>query len=136
MAWESLQVRCSISNSFLKEFNNIIGTDMHAPSRGVNGWTTIIAKNFSEEAVWQELKERRTSFIYNATDSPYKAYATYTAQNWIYDPLFRVGNMLLDYYSLDRGIYSFVKDSNGNGIFCEEAVVTIQWDMIFVFIGT
>jgi hypothetical protein len=29
-------------------------------------WTTINAANFTEEAIWEELKQKRTSFIYDA----------------------------------------------------------------------
>ncbi len=39
-----------------------VGTDMHSPQRGVNGWTTIIA-NFTEEAILDQLIKRRTSVI-------------------------------------------------------------------------
>jgi hypothetical protein len=42
------------------------GSDVHDPSKvDVFAWTTLVADNITEEAVWNELIHKRTSFIYN-----------------------------------------------------------------------
>ena len=46
----------------------ITGTDLHDPtSTNAFGWTIMQTEGstFSEEAVWNELVARRTSFLYN-----------------------------------------------------------------------
>ena len=85
----------------------ITGTDMHYPDRGVNGWTTLIPANFTEEAIMDELRARRTSFIYNGIDSPYTAALQYSAQNIILDPFFRIAEWVNSYYWISQGMYSF-----------------------------
>lgn len=42
---------------------------MHTPG-GVNGWTTLLA-NFTEEDIFEALKNKQTSIIYSAISSPY-----------------------------------------------------------------
>lgn len=49
-----------------------LGTDMHHPSSGVYGWTTLLS-NFTEEAIFEALKNKQTSIIYSAIPSPYSA---------------------------------------------------------------
>lgn len=47
----------------------ITGTDMHNPdglaSGGVHGWTCLNLKEYSEEALMEELKRKKTSIIYS-----------------------------------------------------------------------
>jgi hypothetical protein len=83
------------------------GTDMHYPDRGVNGWTTLIPANFSEEAIMEELKAKRTSFIFNAIDSPYSANLQFSSQNVILDPFFKIAEFVKGYYWVSEGMYSF-----------------------------
>jgi len=108
----------------------ITGTDMHHPERGVNAWTTLIPANFSEEAIFEELKARRTSFIYNAIDTPYGAYPTVTTFNLALDPFYKIGGMLANYYYFSQGMPSF------NHSFCQKKyVLFIAWNEIGVMIG-
>jgi hypothetical protein len=41
------------------------GVDMHSPSP-VWSYTVLNAEEFTEEAIWAEIKAKRTSFIYDA----------------------------------------------------------------------
>ncbi len=43
----------------------IVGVDMHTPSP-VWCYTVLNAEEFTEEAIWAEIKAKRTSFIYDA----------------------------------------------------------------------
>lgn len=104
------------------------GTDMHNPSRGVNGWTTLIS-NFTEEAIMEALKQKKTSVIYSAIDSPYGAPAEQLNGNLILDPFMRLGNMLTGYYSYYAPVWSF------NGSYCGPTSLTIEWKLIWIFVG-
>lgn len=47
----------------------ITGTDMHTPDGlaggGVHGWTLMNIKEFTEEALLEELRKKRTNIIYS-----------------------------------------------------------------------
>ena len=49
----------------------ITGTDMHSPdglaSGGVHGWTCLNLKEYTEEALMEELRKRRTHILYSKT---------------------------------------------------------------------
>jgi hypothetical protein len=49
----------------------ITGTDMHSPdglvSGGVHGWTCLNLKEYTEEALMEELRKKNTSIIYSET---------------------------------------------------------------------
>jgi hypothetical protein len=61
------------SYNFCTHFNDrigmITGTDMHKPdglaSGGVHGWTLMNLKEFSEEILMEELKNKRTKILYS-----------------------------------------------------------------------
>ncbi len=48
----------------------ITGTDRHGPGF-VKSWTGINVTDFTEEAIFEELKAHRTALLYNASGSPY-----------------------------------------------------------------
>ncbi len=48
----------------------ITGTDRHGPGF-VKSWTGINVTDFTEEAIFNELKSHRTALLYNASGSPY-----------------------------------------------------------------
>ena len=53
------------------KIGTITGTDMHTPdglaSGGVHGWTCINIKEFTEEALMEELRKKHTNVIYSKT---------------------------------------------------------------------
>jgi histidinol phosphatase-like PHP family hydrolase len=84
--------------------NNSIGilasTDMHEP-RPVYGWTTLNTSEFSEQAIFDELKASRTDFIYNSYGSPYDVkHKLNPAYNFLY-PLIKLGEIFEDAYMSD-----------------------------------
>jgi len=93
----------------------------------VNGWTTLIPANFSEEAIWEELKAHRTSFIFDVVDSPsiiderdVPVSRPYNALS----PFFMLGKTLIEFVNEDSGVYSFVDG------FCRTPVYTVYYDRI------
>jgi len=106
----------------------ITGTDMHRPDGGVNGWTTLIPSNFSEEAIFEALKSKQTSFLYNAIASPYSASPQTTVSNYVLDPLFRLGGAISGYYAYETSAWSF------NDQWCYPPHMVIFWDQIGIAI--
>ncbi|NVM46327.1 MAG: CehA/McbA family metallohydrolase [Candidatus Lokiarchaeota archaeon] len=56
-----------------REIGMLTGTDMHSPvkllSGGVHGWTLLKLKEFTEEALLEELKKKQTKILYS--EKPY-----------------------------------------------------------------
>jgi len=106
----------------------ITGSDMHHPDMPVNGWTTLKPKNFSEEAIFEELVARRTSVIYSAIQSPDYLVPQITTKSLWLDPFYKVGDVFQQYYVASLGMYSFVNS------FCDPYVFNILWPEFFVLI--
>jgi len=94
-----------------------------------------IQKNFTEEAIIEELLNRRTNIIFNAVDSPYTSNPSSTTKSIVLDPFFRIGTMLQGFYSHSHGMYSFTHNSKGEPVFCEDYQLDIDWRGIFILIG-
>jgi hypothetical protein len=78
-------------------FGKITGTDMHSPEK-VCGWTGLNITNFTEAAVMNELRARRTSIFFNQTGSP-DASISYDNQWYeVAKPMMLVGRMFELYY--------------------------------------
>jgi len=107
----------------------ISGTDMHTPSSGVNGWTTLILDDFSEEAIFEALKQKKTSIIYNAIPSPYSASPIGSSSNAALDPFFRIADFLNGYYTYEESMWSF------NDSFCGENSVVLEWKLIWILVA-
>ncbi|MCE7740326.1 MAG: PHP domain-containing protein [Candidatus Heimdallarchaeota archaeon] len=76
----------------------ITGTDMHRPEP-VYSYTTLNASEFSEQAIFDELKAKRTGFLFNGIPSPYTVeHATNPAYILAY-PLIQFGEMFEGMYS-------------------------------------
>ncbi|MBY8999948.1 MAG: PHP domain-containing protein [Candidatus Heimdallarchaeota archaeon] len=80
----------------------ITGTDMHQPGP-VYSWTTLNVSEFSEEAIFTELKERRTHYIYNGFSSPYEVEHKIDPIYITLYPLIKIGEMFDEMYR--REIY-------------------------------
>ncbi|CAG8497602.1 14041_t:CDS:2, partial [Ambispora leptoticha] len=52
----------------------LTGSDVHSPSSGAHAWTTINAKDRSVAGIMSELREKRTSFLFDATGTRPRAY--------------------------------------------------------------
>lgn len=113
----------------------IAGADMHGPYP-VFCWTTINASNFSEEAIWVELKQKRTSFIYNAVGQRgYERWLLFSNTYW-WLPLIWVGNIIRsNFYIEGHGIWSGVSgycfDTGTWGLQWENIRLTLFWFGVF-----
>ncbi|KAJ2375228.1 hypothetical protein IW150_002662 [Coemansia sp. RSA 2607] len=101
----------------------LTGSDMHYPGSSY-AWTTINAPSMTASAILNEIRNRRTSFLLDASgtrpiqDPPYsKGYQRYA-------PWGLVGDYFYGYADRSRGQYSF------QGTFCQNEVVDIHNTMI------
>ena len=76
----------------------ITGTDMHAPEE-VYCWTTLNATAFTEEAIFNEIKARRTGFIFTGIPSPYPIEHPIKPSYIALYPLIQIGNLFEDMYA-------------------------------------
>jgi hypothetical protein len=84
----------------------ITGTDMHAPlflaSGAVHGWTLLHVDEFTEEAVMEELRNHRTTIIYDEVGlTDHGDYTGHPAYFWL-RPLIAFGGIFLSLYRWDQ----------------------------------
>ena len=75
----------------------ITGTDMHQPGP-VYSWTTINVTEFTEEAIFTELKEKRTYYIFNGFSSPYDVVHQIDPLYIALYPFIKIGEMFDEMY--------------------------------------
>jgi predicted metal-dependent phosphoesterase TrpH len=76
----------------------ITGSDMHSPG-AVNSWTTLNVSEFTEEAIFNELKARRTGYIYDAAGSGYDVEHMISISYIVAYPWIKIGQMFKEMYS-------------------------------------
>jgi histidinol phosphatase-like PHP family hydrolase len=76
----------------------IVSTDMHEPEP-VYGWTTLNVSEFTEEAIFNELEERRTGYIHIPTGSTYDVEHQINKAYIVSFPLIQIGEIFEDAYS-------------------------------------
>ncbi|KAI8323207.1 PHP domain-like protein [Martensiomyces pterosporus] len=101
----------------------LTGSDMHYPGPSY-AWTTINAKNSSAEAILDEIRNRRTSFLLDASGTRPVQDPPYNHKYYTYAPLGLIGDYFYGYADRYRGQYSFQNS------FCQKEIVTIHRPMI------
>lgn len=76
----------------------IAGTDMHQ-AEPVFAWTSLNVSEYTEEAIFLELKARRTDIIFTGIPSPYPIVHPISAKYLAFFPLIMVGEMFESMYS-------------------------------------
>jgi hypothetical protein len=99
----------------------LTGSDVHHPSMGAYAWTILNASNITYEGIMTELREKRTSFLFDATGSRPRVYPKV---NPIYSSLLPI-SLLSEYwtsfYYESKGMYSF------QGTFCHQRKFSVYW---------
>ncbi|KAG2174493.1 hypothetical protein INT44_006756 [Umbelopsis vinacea] len=111
--------------------NNLIqmtGTDVHYPNVPANAWTLLQAANYTKESILNEIKARRTSFLFDPTGTNARSYPSENAAYWQLAPLTTLGDYFNSFYSDSKGMYSF------QGTFCQPEVLEVHNSMIGWFI--
>ena len=76
----------------------ITGTDMHEPEE-VYCWTTLNATEFTEEAIFNEIKARSTGFIFTGIPSPYPIEHPINPGYIAFYPLIKIGELFENMYA-------------------------------------
>jgi hypothetical protein len=85
----------------------VAGTDMHYPGK-VYGWTQLNVKGFSEDAVFQALKDKKTNIVFNPAGSPYLARHRENPVYPLLAPFESLGRLILDLYESAHYVRSFL----------------------------
>ena len=99
----------SVSEDFCSNYSlgMITGTDMHVPE-AVYCWTTLNASEFTEEAIFAEIKARRTGFIFDSKSTGYPFVHSKTAYYIIAYPLAILGEVLRDIWQQENKFWIVV----------------------------
>jgi hypothetical protein len=94
--WDQASVDFTNSNNM----SILTGTDMHSP-RGVNGWTGYWTDAFTADAVWEQIKSKNGTTIFQQSSSSYLAkHGPSTAYSAL-EPIIIVAEMLQVYDNHD-----------------------------------
>lgn len=106
----------------------MVGSDIHHPSVGAQGWLTINAPNMTKAAIMQEIRNRRTSLLFDPAGTAPRAYVGSPSAYNLLTPLMSLGDYFGMFYSDDKGMYSF------QGTFCQPEILAVNGSVIGWFI--
>ncbi|KAJ2209918.1 hypothetical protein EV180_006573, partial [Coemansia sp. RSA 518] len=105
----------------------LTGSDMHYPGSSY-AWTTINAENRTAEAILDEIRNRRTSFLLDASGTRPLQLAPYNKNYFKYAPWGLIGDYFYGYADKYTGQYSF------QGTFCQNEVLDTHGTMMGWFV--
>lgn len=99
----------------------ITGSDMHDPTEiRVNGWTLLNTTEFTEDAIFEELKTGRTAILYDPVGVPYTAYHDRNPWSIPIMPLVTLGRLFMQFVNWPRfdylNIMLFFGYTDGSGM--------------------
>lgn len=106
----------------------MVGMDLHHPSVGAQVWLTANTANLTRTAIMNEIRNRRTSFLFDPAGTRPRVYINSPASYLTLTPLTWLGDYFSMFYSDSKGMYSF------QGSFCHPEIMTINGTIIGWFI--
>ncbi|KAI8336986.1 Polymerase/histidinol phosphatase-like protein [Chlamydoabsidia padenii] len=106
----------------------MVGSDVHHPAVPANAWLTINSPANTKSAIMNEIIARRTSFLFDPTGTPQRAYADNSQAYDRLSPLTLLGDYFGMFYTDNKGMYSF------QGSFCQPEQLAIRNNVIGWFI--
>ncbi|CAO0793482.1 unnamed protein product [Mucor circinelloides] len=106
----------------------MVGMDIHHPSVGAQVWLTVNAANMSRAAIMEEIRGRRTSFLFDPAGTRPRVYVNSPSSYLTLTPLTYLGDYFGMFYYDDKGMYSF------QGTFCHPELLTVNGSVIGWFI--
>ncbi|ORZ25341.1 Polymerase/histidinol phosphatase-like protein [Absidia repens] len=106
----------------------MVGSDLHHPAVPANAWLTVNSPAKNKTAILNEIISRRTSFLFDPTGTPQRAYGVSSAAYARLVPLTWLGDYFGMFYTDTKGMYSF------QGTFCHPEQLVIHGDLIGWFI--
>lgn len=106
----------------------MIGSDVHHPSVGAQAWLTVNAANMTKAAIMQEIRNRRTSFLFDPAGTQPRVYVDSPRAYDFLTPLLYLGDYFGMFYTDNKGMYSF------QGTFCQPEILIVNGSVIGWFI--
>ncbi|KAJ2006401.1 hypothetical protein GGI04_000942 [Coemansia thaxteri] len=104
------------------------GSDVHTPGNAF-AWTVLKAPSFTKEAIVQEIKHARTSFLFDPTGNSAARFPRYSARYLALAPLSELAQYFEGFVDRHQGQYSF------HGTRCQRDVVDIHGTSIACFVA-
>ncbi|KAJ1823549.1 hypothetical protein LPJ56_002963 [Coemansia sp. RSA 2599] len=92
------------------------GSDVHKPNTAF-AWTVLRAKTLSKDAIMEEIRGARTSFLFNPTGNRAKTIPAYSSRYLALAPLVELADYFGTFYDRYSGQYSF------HGTHCQRDIV-------------
>lgn len=106
----------------------MVGMDLHHPSVGAQTWLTIQAPNMTRTAIMNEIRSRRTSFLFDPAGTRPRVYVDAPYSYKLLTPLLALGDYFGMFYDDYKGMYSF------QGTFCQPERLSVNGTVIGWFI--
>ncbi|ORE05001.1 PHP domain-like protein [Rhizopus microsporus var. microsporus] len=106
----------------------MVGMDLHHPSVGAQAWLTIQAPNMTRTAIMNEIRNRRTSFLFDPAGTRPRVYVDAPYSYKLLTPLLALGDYFGMFYDDYKGMYSF------QGTFCQPERLNVNGTVIGWFI--
>ena len=106
----------------------MVGMDLHHPSVGAQVWLTVNAPELTRAGIMQEIRARRTSFLFDPAGTRPRAYVDSPASYRALTPLTYLGDYFGMFYDDLKGMYSF------QGTFCHPEQMSVHGSVIGWFI--
>lgn len=106
----------------------MVGSDIHHPSVGAQGWLTVNAPNMTKAGIMQEIRAKRTSFLFDPAGTQPRVYVDSPSAYNLLTPLTLLGTYFSMFYSDSKGMYSF------QGTFCQPEIFSVNGSVIGWFI--
>lgn len=106
----------------------MVGMDLHHPSVGAQVWLTVNASTLDKSAIMQEIRDRKTSFLFDPAGTRPRAYVDSPSSYNTLVPLTWLGDYFGMFYNDYKGMYSF------QGSFCHPEMLSVNGSIIGWFL--
>ncbi|KAJ2909086.1 hypothetical protein GGI21_002237 [Coemansia aciculifera] len=103
------------------------GSDIHTPGSAY-AWTVLKAPNITKEDIVQEIRQARTSFLFDPTGTRANRYPSYSARYLALAPISELAQYFESFVDRYQGQYSF------HGTHCRRDIVEVHGASVGCFI--
>ncbi|OMH84581.1 hypothetical protein AX774_g1889 [Zancudomyces culisetae] len=102
----------------------VSGSDIHSPDVPSYAWTILNAAGFNRSAIMDQLKAKKTSYLFDPTGSPYLPEFSISSRYYKLSMLNDIVQLLYSFRYYDHGTYSF------RGSFCQPSITQVYAQMV------
>ncbi|KAJ2804875.1 hypothetical protein H4R20_002326 [Coemansia guatemalensis] len=95
------------------------GSDVHIPGKAY-AWTVLNSRTLTRHAIMNEIRNRRTSFLFDPTGNDASSTVTYSSRYLALSPITGIAGYISSFYDRYQGQYSF------HGTHCRRDIVDIH----------